>query len=461
MAHHSPTDVPLQSFEHEHRLSDGSYAGHDGDNDGDGDVHIASAAEKKRLWWRNALINSCFILSWFLFSTVLSVYNKWMFSPDHFAFPFPLLVTTLHMLVQFLLAASLRLIFPRHFRPDQRPPLRNYSMKAAPAAITTGLDIGLSNVSLKTLTLSFYTMCKSSSLIFVLIFAFLFRLETFSLRLVVVMFIIFAGVVLMVASETAFILSGFLLVMGASVCSGLRWSFTHLVIKDKAMGCDSPPVTIFWLSPAMAITLAVTSTIWEGWGTVLSTPFFANAASTAKTVLILFAPGVLAFCVVLSEYYIIRRAGVLPMSITGIAKEVSTITISAWFFGDELTPVNITGVSITICGIALFTYHKYRCTVNSNVALDAHGNPIQVDDHNYTRVQGSARDFDVELDATTRTAMLQRHSPENGDGDLHRHLLFSSEGMEEGEEDAEEIRSMRSSKMNWGDESSIAGKDNT
>ena len=47
---------------------------------------------------------------------------------------------------------------------------------------------------------------------------------------------------------------------------------------------------------------------------------------------------------------IIQRAGVLPMSIAGIAKEVSTITISAWFFGDELTPLNITGVAVTICG---------------------------------------------------------------------------------------------------------------
>lgn len=38
------------------------------------------------------------------------------------------------------------------------------------------------------------------------------------------------------------------------------------------------------------------------------------------------------------------------MSIAGIAKEVTTITVSAWFFGDKLTPLNITGVSITICG---------------------------------------------------------------------------------------------------------------
>ena len=38
------------------------------------------------------------------------------------------------------------------------------------------------------------------------------------------------------------------------------------------------------------------------------------------------------------------------MSIAGIAKEVTTIMVSAMVFGDELTPLNITGVSITIAG---------------------------------------------------------------------------------------------------------------
>ena len=38
------------------------------------------------------------------------------------------------------------------------------------------------------------------------------------------------------------------------------------------------------------------------------------------------------------------------MSIAGIAKEVTTIMISAVVFGDELTPLNIIGVGITIAG---------------------------------------------------------------------------------------------------------------
>jgi len=84
------------------------------------------------------------------------------------------------------------------------------------------MDIGLSNASLKFITLAFYSMvfvcvhgglmvalCKSSTLAFVLGFAFLFRLEKMELRLILVIATITIGVILMVATETEFVLTGY------------------------------------------------------------------------------------------------------------------------------------------------------------------------------------------------------------------------------------------------------------
>lgn len=48
----------------------------------------------------------------------------------------------------------------------------------------------------------------------------------------------------------------------------------------------------------------------------------------------------------------------MPLSIAGIFKEVTTITISAWIFGDRLTHLNIVGVIITIFG-TLRVIHFY------------------------------------------------------------------------------------------------------
>jgi len=222
-------------------------------------------------------------------------------------------------------------------------------------------------------------MCKSSSLIFVLGFAFLFRLETFSLRLVGVILLIFAGVLLMVATETRFVFGGFILVISASVLSGLRWSLTHLLLKNKQLGLDNPAATLFWLSPTMGLTLAVISIIIESWSTIFR-DFYGSFPDAIKTTFYLISPGIVAFCMVLSEFYIIKRTGVVPMSIAGIAKEVTTILIASLVFGDELTPLNLTGVGITIAGISLFTYHKYRKSIDSQVTLDPDGNPISDED---------------------------------------------------------------------------------
>ncbi|KAG2113810.1 triose-phosphate transporter family-domain-containing protein [Suillus discolor] len=450
MAHHAEND---SEGRHSYIPVESSFRESD---HGESSFHIASLAEKQRIWWRTAIINTCFIASWYIFATLLSLYNKWMFSPDLFGFPYPLFVTTLHMIIQFVLAAALRVCFSHHFRPERSPSVKDYSKKAVPTAVATGLDIGLSNLSLKTITLSFYTMCKSSSLIFVLSFAFFFRLEVFSLRLVAVILLIFGGVILMVASETAFVLPGFLLVMTASACGGLRWSLTQLLLKNKNMGLDNPAATIFWLAPTIGATTALLSAIWEGWFTIYASPFFQDMASTVRSGLFLVAPGILAFCMVMSEYYIIQRAGVLPMSIAGIAKEVSTITISAWFFGDTLTPLNITGVGITVCGIALFTFHKYRNSIDGRLSVDAQGNMVAINDEDVGDSSDSVHGINFELSAANLGHREDGHFAHQGpvDSDAHQRLLFStdhddSDDYHEGEEDAELVRSIQFSKFNW------------
>lgn len=57
----------------------------------------------------------------YAFATLLSLYNKWMFSPQYYNFQYPLFVTACHMIVQFALAALIRIIWADKFRPKERP----------------------------------------------------------------------------------------------------------------------------------------------------------------------------------------------------------------------------------------------------------------------------------------------------------------------------------------------------
>ena len=106
----------------------------------------------------------------------------------------------------------------------------------------------------------------------------------------------------MVATETHFVLGGFLLVISASALGGLRWSLTQLLLRGKKTAFSNPAATVFWLAPVMGITLAVISMIVEGWGEMFKSKFFSSPGATTETMLYLVSPGVVAFLMVLSEF---------------------------------------------------------------------------------------------------------------------------------------------------------------
>ncbi len=203
-------------------------------------------------------------------------------------------------------------------------------------------------------------MCKSSALGFVLMFAFLFRLEKPSWRLTAIIAVMTIGVVMMVAGETAFNLLGFILIMSSALASGFRWSLTQiLLLRNPAT--SNPFSSIFFLAPVMFVSLLVIALPVEGPSQLaagLST--LASAKGTARTVVILFFPGLIAFLMTTFEFALLKRTSVVTLSICGIFKEVVTISAASITFDDKLTAVNVSGLVVTIACIAAYNYMKIR-----------------------------------------------------------------------------------------------------
>ncbi|CAO1621515.1 unnamed protein product [Jaminaea pallidilutea] len=322
--------------------------------------------------WKRGIVVVALILSWFFFSMLISVYNKWMFDPEKRNLPYPIFVTSLHMAVQFSIAAMLLAVFdrtgriellPRNKETEQRrrPSGQDWMTKVFPCALATALDIGLSNSSLKSISLTLYTMCKSSNLVFVLLFAFLFRLEKLRWNLVAVIVVITIGVIMMVSAETKLVVLGAIQVLLASCMGGLRWALTQMLLEKEKLGMNNPVATIFWLCPPMAVLLLTTSGVVESWSDLFaSDDFHGGLGRLLKTVSLLIFPGILAFCMSLSEYALIQRTSVVTLSVAGILKEVLTVIVASIVFDDRLTPVNITGLCIAVSGIAAYNWIKYR-----------------------------------------------------------------------------------------------------
>lgn len=246
-----------------------------------------------------------------------------------------------------------------------------YLTRISPCGAATGLDIGLGNMSLKYISLTFYTMCKSSVLGFVLLFAFLFRLEKPSWKLAAIIATMATGVIMMVAGELAFNALGFILIMSASFFSGFRWSLTQiLLIRNPAT--SNPFSSIFFLAPVMFLTLIIIAIPVEGpVAFAQGVQTLAGKRGVLTTIGILIFPGFLAFCMTASEFALLKRTSVVTLSVCGIFKEVLTITTAATVFGDELTVINFSGLAVTIVSIACYNYIKFR-DMKADAKKDAH-----------------------------------------------------------------------------------------
>ena len=203
-------------------------------------------------------------------------------------------------------------------------------------------------------------MCKSSSLAFVLIFAFLFRLEQPSAKLIIIIATMTVGVVMMVSGEVNFSPLGFILVIAAAFFSGFRWALTQiLLLRNPAT--SNPFASIFFLAPIMFVTLLIIAIPVEG-------PFelmnglgkLIDAKGALLGPLILLTPGAIAFCMTASEFALLQRTSVVTLSIAGIFKEVVTIVTAGRVFADTMTAINFAGLLVTIAAIAGYNYFKIK-----------------------------------------------------------------------------------------------------
>src|SRR6266699_568361 len=154
-------------------------------------------------------------------------------------------------------------------------------------------------------------MCKSSSLAFVLLFAFLLRLEAPTWRLVGIIGTMTVGVIMMVAGEVEFKLGGFVLVISAAFFSGLRWGLTQiLLLRNPAT--SNPFSTIFFIAPVMFVTLSAMAIPLEGFGDLLAgLRGLTGQWGVFLTPLLVLFPGCIAFLMTATEFALLQRTSVV------------------------------------------------------------------------------------------------------------------------------------------------------
>ncbi|XP_050763164.1 solute carrier family 35 member C2 isoform X3 [Gymnogyps californianus] len=269
------------------------------------------------------------VLLYYGFSIGITFYNKWLMK----SFPFPLLVTLLHLLLIFGLSALARAL--ARCRSGRPPPALSWAdclRRAAPAALSTSLDIGLSNWSFLYVTVSLYTMTKSSAILFILLFSLLFKLEELRVALLVVVLLIAGGLFMFTYKSTQFNAQGFVLVLCASFLGGIRWTLTQILMQKAELG----------------LPLSVSEKLFR----------FHEAGMLFSLVGKLFLGGILAFGLGFSEFLLVSRTSSLTLSIAGIFKEICILFLATRLLGDHLSLLNWLGFAVCLAGISLHVILK-------------------------------------------------------------------------------------------------------
>ncbi|KAG8662626.1 hypothetical protein MANES_01G129950v8 [Manihot esculenta] len=272
-----------------------------------------------------------FILVWYTFSTFLTLYNKTLLGDDLGKFPAPLLMNTVHFAMQAVLSNFITWFWSHRFQLTVSMTWRDYFMRVVPTALGTALDVNLSNASLVFISVTFATMCKSASPIFLLLFAFAFRLESPSIKLSGIIVIISIGILLSVAKETEFEFWGFVLVMLAAVMSGFRWSMTQILLQKEEYGLKNPLTLMSYVTPIMAIGTAFLSLIFDPWYEFEKSGYFDNSWHIFQSCLLMFFGGTLAF-----------------------------FMVAVFYFHDKFTRLKGVGLLIIMVGVSLFNWYKYE-----------------------------------------------------------------------------------------------------
>lgn len=210
------------------------------------------------------------LLSWYITSVLLSTFNKYLFgkhkNETHKDLANnPLLVTSFHTFVHFIICGFIlsdayeivlakiysccsysRIEGNKKLKIPNLPTARDYFRNYAPCAFLTAIDIGLSNFSMRFISLSIYVMIKSSAPIFVVLVAWYLGLEKINRRIIVVIFVMCIGMVLMSFRDDEVdknassndpngedFYTGFFLVLFASVISAIRWGLTQILLKKN------------------------------------------------------------------------------------------------------------------------------------------------------------------------------------------------------------------------------------
>lgn len=293
------------------------------------------------------------------------MFNKWILSDYRGGFRYPTIYTTIHMFIQLTLTRLwYRFYYDEVIEPVEWPIFLKTVM---PIGVATATDIMLSNMSLMYVTLTLYTIIKSSVLIWTFFWGVILGVETFRWTTFSSVMGICFGLALAVAASTDVSMIGVAMVLGASALSGVRWAMTQKLMVDDDQS-KNIFVNVYRFIPSSAVSMLVVACAME------VKPFansdFVHEADTMDIFTFLIfssAGGVIAFVLITTEVQLVALLSSLSLGVLGQVKEVIQIVLAMLVFHERLNFINLTGIVIAM--VAIGFYKKFKSDEDNDHAV--------------------------------------------------------------------------------------------
>lgn len=236
---------------------------------------------------------------------------------------------------------------------------------AAPIGVATAMDVMLSNFSLMYITLTLYTIVKSSVLIWTFFWGVILQIEPFKWNTFCAVIFIVGGISLAVAASTNVSIFGTIMVLGAAASGGIRWALVQKLMSVNAQS-KNVFVSIYRFAPASVLAM-LPFAIGMELLPFLRSEFYLNSNDNtlAATAALVVSGGLIAFSLITTEVHLVNLTSSLTMGVLGQIKEVIQIVLSMIIFHDHVNVLNAAGIVIAM--IAVGYYKRIKMADNEEI----------------------------------------------------------------------------------------------
>lgn len=261
---------------------------------------------------------------WYSISLSFTLYNKWLLQEWHSGFNFPILITTVHMVMKYLVTRVWAL------SPEAEPvpavPWKIHASIVIPIGICTSADIVLSNIAIYYLPLSMVTVIKGSTAIFTYLLGVMCKVEEFRWPLFFAVLAIMGGLGMAILTS-AESLSGYGLtcVILASMCSAIRWVLVQvLALQDTSS--HSVMVTLYRFSPYSMLSIIPFALLIEA-PKLIHSNFGDHGTWLWQALLYCLFGGLVSFLLIIAEVKLLRVTSSLTMCVIGQVRLVLFVVL--------------------------------------------------------------------------------------------------------------------------------------